>query len=121
MKRNSRALDALNFCNAGIQTGLGPFISIYYGSSRHWDPARIGILLITKRALLKDRRILIYTLAVVLFNVSNSATLPPVGQLFTRQGHHGRSAAWQTAMAVLVAETVMVGTAFVTGRGAAKR
>ncbi|MFL5304900.1 MAG: MFS transporter [Polyangia bacterium] len=279
MKRNSRALDALNFCNAGIQTGLGPFISIYYGSTRHWDPARIGILLgcqsfagiftqalvghlvdesrhkrmltavaalavsagalgiatlpgftsqlvvqliiglgvtvfpaataafalglvgreqlphrlarnevfthtgnvvfaivaaivgtmlalrgiffaaaifaagmagaavfireaeinyeaaragavapdgaalarRTARALLGDRRILIYILAVVLFNVSNSATLPLVGQLFTRQGHHGRSAAWQTAMAVLVAEAVMVGTAFVTGRGAAKR
>ena len=58
---------------------------------------------------------------MVLFNVSNSATLPPVGQLFTRQGHHGRSAAWQTALVVLVAETVMVATAFVTVRGAAKR
>lgn len=47
-KRKSRsllALDALNFCNAGIQTGLGPFMSIYYASARHWNPGKIGILL----------------------------------------------------------------------------
>jgi hypothetical protein len=42
---NLRALDAVNFCNAGIQTGLGPFIAIYYGSVRHWDPGRVGVLL----------------------------------------------------------------------------
>src|SRR4051812_14604814 len=42
---NFRALDALNFCNAGIQTGLGPFMAIFYGSTRHWDPGRIGVLL----------------------------------------------------------------------------
>lgn len=40
-----RALDALNFCNAGIQTGLGPFMSIYYTAVRHWHPGQIGILL----------------------------------------------------------------------------
>ncbi len=40
-----RALDALNFCNAGIQTGLGPFIAIYYTAIRHWQPAQIGILI----------------------------------------------------------------------------
>lgn len=40
-----RALDALNFCNAGIQTGLGPFMSIYYTSVRHWNPGQIGILI----------------------------------------------------------------------------
>ncbi len=43
--RSLRALDALNFCNAGIQTGLGPFISIFYTAVRHWNPSRIGILL----------------------------------------------------------------------------
>jgi predicted MFS family arabinose efflux permease len=43
--RSMRALDALNFCNAGIQTGLGPFISIFYTAVRHWNPGRIGILL----------------------------------------------------------------------------
>jgi hypothetical protein len=43
--RSLRALDILNFCNAGIQTGLGPFMSIYYTAVRHWDPARIGVLI----------------------------------------------------------------------------
>ncbi len=43
--RSLRALDALNFCNAGIQTGLGPFISIFYTAVRHWNPGQIGILL----------------------------------------------------------------------------
>jgi MFS family permease len=40
-----RALDAPNFCNAGIQTGLGPFLAIYYTSVRHWNPGEIGILI----------------------------------------------------------------------------
>ena len=43
--KSLRALDALNFCNAGIQTGLGPFMSIYYTTARHWNPGQIGILL----------------------------------------------------------------------------
>ena len=40
-----RALDALNFCNAGIQTGLGPFMAIYYTVVRHWNPGQIGVLI----------------------------------------------------------------------------
>lgn len=40
-----RALDALNFCNAGIQTGLGPFMAIFYTSIRHWNPGQIGVLI----------------------------------------------------------------------------
>lgn len=43
--RSLRALDALNFFNAGIQTGLGPFIAIFYGETRHWSPGTIGALL----------------------------------------------------------------------------
>ncbi|MBV8068794.1 MAG: MFS transporter [Acidobacteriaceae bacterium] len=43
--RSLWALDALNFCNAGIQTGLGPFMSIYYTAVRHWNPGQIGILI----------------------------------------------------------------------------
>jgi hypothetical protein len=39
-----RALDALNFCNAGIQTGLGLFLAIFYTSVRHWRPGQIGTL-----------------------------------------------------------------------------
>jgi MFS family permease len=43
--RSLLALDALNFFNAGIQTGLGPFIAIYYASGRHWNPSQVGFLL----------------------------------------------------------------------------
>lgn len=43
--RSLRALDALNFCNAGIQTGLGPFMAIYYTAARHWNPGQIGVLI----------------------------------------------------------------------------
>jgi MFS family permease len=277
MKRSFRALDALNFCNAGIQTGLGPFISIFYGRSRDWNPGQIGLLLgcqslagiftqtfvgnfidesrhkrlftaiaaiavstgalgialsgsfyvqigvqlliglgvtvfpaatsafalglverdqlphrfarnemfthsgnvvfaivagvvgtmlalrgifyaaaifaagmagavpfieesevnyeaaragvptkekdspqrRTAREVFSDRRVLMFTAAVVLFNVSNSATLPLVGQIFAHRDR-GAGASWQTALAVMVAEFVMVGTAAVTGRKAAE-
>ncbi len=44
-QRSLRALDALNFFNAGIQTGLGPFMAIFYSSVRHWNPGQIGILI----------------------------------------------------------------------------
>jgi len=44
-QQSLRALDALNFFNAGIQTGLGPFMAIYYASARHWNPGQIGTLL----------------------------------------------------------------------------
>lgn len=43
--RSFRALDALNFCNPGIQTGLGPFMAIYYTAVRHWHPGQIGTLI----------------------------------------------------------------------------
>jgi MFS family permease len=43
--RSLWALDSLNFCNAGIQTGLGPFIAIYYTAVRHWNPGQIGTLI----------------------------------------------------------------------------
>jgi MFS family permease len=43
--RSLHALDMLNFCNAGIQTGLGPFIAIFYTAVRHWDPGKVGTLI----------------------------------------------------------------------------
>ena len=43
--RSFYALDALNFCNAGIQTGLGPFMAIFYTAVRHWHPGQIGTLM----------------------------------------------------------------------------
>lgn len=270
--RSLRALDFLNFCNAGIQTGLGPFCAIFYAAVRHWNPGQIGVLIACqqlagiaiqpavghlideskhkklwtaaaavvvalgaagiallpqyglqiaveltigvavtiippataafalglvgekeisgrvarnesfthagnvvfaviagvagtlialqsifygaavfalgmaaavwfiiesevnqegarrggaeeggkkpKRAgfveILKNKQVVAFALAVVLFNVSNAATLPLVGQILTK-GHNGRSSAWQIALAVGVAEFVMVGTAAKSG------
>jgi predicted MFS family arabinose efflux permease len=43
--RSAWALDALNFCNAVIQTGLGPFMAIFYTAVRHWNPGQIGTLI----------------------------------------------------------------------------
>lgn len=43
--QSARALDALNLFNAGIQTGLGPFLAIYYTAIRHWHPGQIGTLI----------------------------------------------------------------------------
>ena len=271
-----RALDALNFCNAGIQTGLGPFLSIFYTAVRHWNPGQVGFLIacqsfagiglqsfvgnlvdesrrkrlltaaaalavtigaagialfpnygvqigmqfligvsvtffpaataafalglagekeVTQRVarnesfthsgnvvfavaagiagtlaslgaifysaaafasgmagsawfikeqhvnyeaarggqnkesgqdtgqpvgyrqLFSDKRILIFTLTVVLFNVSNQATLPLIGEIFAK-AHKGAGAAWQIAAAVFVAEIVMVLVAMFTGKKA---
>ena len=269
-----RALDALNFCNAGIQTGLGPFMSIFYTSVRHWNPGQVGLLLALQsfagiglqsvignvvdqshrkrlltataaivvacgaagiaafpnygiqiavqlvigvavtfspaataafalgmseenevtgrvarnetfthsgnvvfaatagvvgslialatifysaaafaagmaiaalfikeqhvnfeaaragngdgkegeepkgyRELFRDKRILYFTLAVVLFNVSNAATLPLVGEIFSK-AKKGAGSAWQVAAAVFVAEVVMVLVAMFTGKKA---
>lgn len=218
--RSLYALDALNFCNAGIQTGLGPFISIYYTAVRHWDPGQIGILLacqslsgiavqsfvgnwmdeshhkrlltsvagiarsesfthtgnvvfaiaagavgtllalqgiffageqIAKAAPLGvfalprllatpcgfvahliplnkkrgrghaeskdsgDKRIITFTVAVVLFYFANAATLPIIGEILT-QGKKGHQSAWQVAAAVVVAETVMISAAIWAGK-----
>ena len=270
------ALDALNFCNAGIQTGLGPFISIFYTAVRHWNPGQIGTLLACQslsgivlqtlvgnwvdeshhkrlltaaagavvalgaigivllpsfslqvivqlligmavtifpaataafalgmvdqsrlsvriarnetfthsgnvafavvagaigtllamqgiffvaalfalgmapaallireqevsfeaarggtetqngdverrsfRELLTDKRVLIFTSAVVLFYLANAATLPLVGEILT-QGKKGHESAWQVAAAVIVAESVMVGVALWAGKAADK-
>ncbi len=31
--------------NAGIQTGLGPFMAIYYTTVRHCNPGQVGVLI----------------------------------------------------------------------------
>jgi MFS family permease len=41
--RSMRWLDWLNFFLADVQTGIGPFLTVYLTASRHWDPARAGI------------------------------------------------------------------------------
>ena len=38
-------LDWLNFFLADVKGGLGPFLAIYLLSSQHWDPGRIGVIM----------------------------------------------------------------------------
>src|SRR5581483_2146904 len=66
------------------------------------------------RDLFGDKRIITFTLAVVLFNAGNSATLPLVGQLLS-SGKKG-AAVWQISACVIVAEIVMVGVAAFIGK-----
>jgi MFS family permease len=68
------------------------------------------------RTLWQDKRILIFTAAVVLFNVGNAATLPLVGQLLSKQNKS--ASVWQTAACVVVAEIVMVAVAAYIGKRA---
>ncbi|MGA7326575.1 MAG: MFS transporter [Rhodomicrobium sp.] len=44
-KRNSVALDWLNFFLADVTGGLGPFLAIYLMYSRNWNAGQIGIVL----------------------------------------------------------------------------
>lgn len=40
-----RSLDGLNFLVADVRDGLGPFLSVFLKSSRHWDSGSIGIVM----------------------------------------------------------------------------
>src|SRR5437868_9712544 len=42
---NRAPLDWLNFFLADVKDGLGPFLAIYLLSSQHWDPGRIGVVM----------------------------------------------------------------------------
>src|SRR5579864_1265019 len=42
--RNSRALDLLNFFIADVQTGFGPFVSVYL-TTQKWTQVDIGLVL----------------------------------------------------------------------------
>jgi MFS family permease len=37
-----RALQALNFFCADVQNGMGPYVTLFLGTSAHWNPAQIG-------------------------------------------------------------------------------
>ena len=43
--RAERALDAANFFLADVRDGLGPYLAVYLLTERHWDEARIGIVM----------------------------------------------------------------------------
>jgi MFS family permease len=45
MMRLYAQLDWLNFFLADVRDGLGPFLAIYLLSSQHWDPGRIGVVM----------------------------------------------------------------------------
>ena len=63
------------------------------------------------RDLVKDKRILIFTAAVVLFTCRTPATLPLVGEILSKDKGNAKNASWQIAAAVFVAEAVMVAAA----------
>ena len=69
------------------------------------------------RDLFRDARILLFPAAVVLFNISNAATLPLIGEILSKH-KHGFSSAWQIAAAVTLAEAVMIRVASFTGKKA---
>lgn len=68
------------------------------------------------RDLLRDRRLLYFTLAVTLFHFANAAMLPQVGQELA-EGKQG--APLYMAACVVVAQLVMIPTALLAGRLAA--
>jgi MFS family permease len=43
--RNRHPLDWLNLLLADVQDGLGPFLAVYLLAGRHWEPARIGLVM----------------------------------------------------------------------------
>src|SRR5579883_1282539 len=44
-EQSLRGLDALNFLMADTQTGVGPYLAIFLQTLRHYDPAKIGMVL----------------------------------------------------------------------------
>jgi predicted MFS family arabinose efflux permease len=42
-RQTLRALDAVNFLMADVQTGFGPFLAVYLAASLHWNPRDIGV------------------------------------------------------------------------------
>jgi MFS family permease len=43
-ERSLKGLDWVNFFMADVATGIGPFLAIYLTATRHWDPARVGMV-----------------------------------------------------------------------------
>jgi MFS family permease len=44
-RQAGRALDAANFFLADVRDGLGPYLAVYLLTERHWDEARIGLVM----------------------------------------------------------------------------
>jgi len=94
--RSLRALEWLNAIVADVRVGVGPYLAIYLGASRHWDPEQIGLAMsamdlasvlgqtpagaLTDRA--RDKRLLVVAAAVGVaagsLLVVHSQHVPPV-------------------------------------------
>ncbi len=44
-KRSLRGLDGLNFLMADVQSGLGPYLSVFLKADQHWQPGPIGLVM----------------------------------------------------------------------------
>jgi MFS family permease len=42
---NRAALDSVNFLLANVKDGLGPFLAVYLLASQHWEPGKIGVVM----------------------------------------------------------------------------
>ena len=76
-------LDWLNFFLADVQAGVGPFLAIFLLSSQHWDPGKIGVV-------------------IMIAGVATVAARAPFGALidWTR---------WKRALVVIAAVAVALG------------
>jgi MFS family permease len=70
-------------------------------------------------ALLADKRVLVFSLAAVLFHFANAAMLPLVGQRLS-EGHATGASLYMSAC-IIVAQLVMIGSTSWAGRAASKR
>jgi len=67
--------------------------------------------------LLRDRRVLMFTTAVVLFHFANAAMLPLVGQLLAQGGKgKGLDGTVYLSACIIVAQLVMIPSAYLAGR-----
>ena len=76
-----------------------------------------GVAVSGVAALLADKRIVWFAVAVVLFHFANAAMLPLVGQLLTVSGKEGSASAYMSAC-IIIAQAIMVPVAAWSGRAA---
>jgi len=111
------AIGGIFFAAAGFATGMAGASYWIRGDDINHDAARESEGDGQKKSakdLFRDKRIITFTLAVVLFNAGNTATLPLVSQLLS--GGKKGAAVWQISACVVVAEIVMVAVAAFVGK-----
>jgi MFS family permease len=120
------AVQGIFYTAALFAAGMAVSVSFIEQKHVNYETARAGAAegqhephRASVRDLLRDNRILTFTLGVVLFYFANAATLPLVGEVLT-QGKQPKRAAWQVAASVVVAELLMVLVAIACGKLADK-